>query len=211
VGNITETRRIAFSVVVPTEELEDYAPRSRVPKLVVLVITALVAAFLLFRSAPEKTLPNFELKSLSGSGTLTNAELKGSPVVLNFFASWCAPCRDEGPLLERAWRDYRDRGVRFVGVNYQDTPSRARHFVEEFGITFPIVVDDEGELARALDVYGLPQTFFLNENLQLVAENGAADADKESSGSGIAIFGAIERAELYRRIDALLTGSPEGS
>jgi peroxiredoxin len=197
--------------VVPTEELEDYAPRSRVPKLIVLVIIALVAAFFLFRSAPVKTLPNFELRSLSGSGTTTNAGLKGSPVVLNFFASWCAPCRDEAPLLERAWRDYRDRGVRFVGVNYQDTPSRARHFVEEFGITFPVVVDDEGRLARALDVYGLPQTFFLNEELQLVAESGAADADKERSGSGVAIFGAIERAELYRRIDALLVESDGGS
>jgi len=197
--------------VVPTEELEDYAPRSRVPKLIVLAIVAVAVAFLFFRPAPEKPLPSFALESLSGSETLTSAELRGSPVVLNFFASWCAPCRDEAPLLEQAWRDYKDRGVRFVGVNFQDTPARARHFVEEFGITFPVVVDGDGELARALDVYGLPQTFFVSDELQLVAGNDAADTDKGGSSTGIAIFGAIERAELYRRIDALLAGSDEGS
>jgi peroxiredoxin len=210
VGNITEARRIAFCVVVPTEELEDYAPRSRVPKLIVMAIIGLAAAFLLFRPAPEKPLPNFALKSLSGSETLTKAELRGSPVVLNFFASWCAPCRDEAPLLERAWHEYKDRGVRFVGVNFQDTPARARHFVEEFGITFPVVVDGDGDLARKLDVYGLPQTFFVDEEAHLVGANDAADTDEGESGTGIATFGAIERAELYRRIDALLAGTGEG-
>ncbi|HZJ49431.1 MAG TPA: TlpA disulfide reductase family protein [Actinomycetota bacterium] len=210
-ANITEARRIAFCVVVPTEELEDYAPRSRVPKLIIVAIIALVAAFFLFRPAPEEPLPDFALTSLSGSETLTKADLRGSPVVLNFFASWCVPCRDEAPLLEQAWRDYKDKGVRFVGVNFQDTPSRARHFVEEFGITFPVVVDGEGELAKALGVYGLPQTFFVNDELQLVAANDAADTGEAGSGTGIATFGAIERAELYRRIDALIEGSGEGS
>jgi cytochrome c biogenesis protein CcmG, thiol:disulfide interchange protein DsbE len=211
VGNITEAGRIAFCVVVPTEELEDYAPRSRVPKLIVLAIIGLAAAFFLFGPAPEKPLPNFALKSLSGTETLTKADLRGSPVVLNFFASWCAPCRDEAPLLEQAWRDYRADGVRLVGVNFQDTPARARHFVEEFGITFPVVVDGDGELARKLNVYGLPQTFFVNDELQLVAANDAADADEGEPGTGIATLGAIERAELYRRIDALISASDEGS
>ncbi|MDQ3660633.1 MAG: TlpA family protein disulfide reductase [Actinomycetota bacterium] len=193
--------------MVPTEELEGYAPRSRVPKLIILTIIALVAAFFLFRPAPEKPLPDFALPSLSGSETISKADLRGSPVVINFFASWCAPCRDEAPLLERAWRDYRDEGVKFLGVNFQDTEPRARHFVEEFGVTFPVVVDGDGELARPLDVYGLPQTFFVTDDLQLVGGNDAAEAGEGGPGTGIATFGAISREELYRRIDALIEES----
>ncbi|HEU4488550.1 MAG TPA: TlpA disulfide reductase family protein [Actinomycetota bacterium] len=190
--------------MVPTEELENDAPRSRIPKLIALAIAVLVGVFLVLRPAPEKPLPDFSLQTLSGSQTLDKSELRGSPVVINFFASWCAPCRAEAPLLERAWRDYKDRGVTFLGVNYQDTPTRARHFVEEFGITFPVVVDSDGELGRALGVYGLPQTFFVNEDLQLVSGTGTSGGDEPEERSGIAVLGAIEEDELYRGIDALI-------
>lgn len=156
--------------------------------------------------------PEFELPLLDGSGTLSSDDLRGSPVVVNFFASWCFPCREEAPLLERLSREYASDGVRFVGVNIQgglpptllDSQRGAEEFVDDFGITYPVVVDRDGDLAKSLmDFYGLPQTFFIDhEWLFAGADAGEQVAERE----GVAVLGAIspetleeEVAELARR------------
>ncbi len=105
--------------------------------------------------------PAFRLATLEGR-TLDLGELRGRPVVLNFWASWCGPCKEEAPLLERVWKTYRDRGLVVVGVNIQDLEADARRFVRENGITYPNVRDRDGRVNRAYGVTGVPETFFID-------------------------------------------------
>jgi peroxiredoxin len=168
---------------------------------VVAVAAISATAYLAVRPAGAEQVPDFDLPLLRG-GRLSSEELRGSPVVLNFFASWCAPCREEAPLLERTWREYRDRGVRIVGVNIKDTERSAKHFVDRYDITYPVVRDEDAALARSLDVYGLPQTFFVDEDWRLLT---SARGRRLGEGRGqVAQLGAIDRADLSRHIEALL-------
>ena len=89
-----------------------------------------------------KPAPDFQLTLFDGS-QVRLSDFRDRVVFLNFWASWCPPCRAEAPLLEAAWRHYRDRGVVFLGVNIQDREASAREFLEEFGITFPNGRDPE--------------------------------------------------------------------
>lgn len=190
--------------MVPKDELDGYFPGSLWRKLLVpalVVVAVLAGGYFALRPAPEKPVPEFSLPRLDERTTLSSDSLKGHPVVLNFFASWCDPCQEEAGLLERSYLRYRDRGVRFVGVNIKDTPVNARRFAEEFGITFPIVRDAEEKLAGALDVYGLPQTFFIDANWEL--SSVTAGEELESQG-GTPYLGAISRAELEEGIETML-------
>jgi cytochrome c biogenesis protein CcmG/thiol:disulfide interchange protein DsbE len=202
--------------MVPTEELEEYPRRSRVAKYAViaaLVVIGAVALVYVLQPAddsegPQK-LPAFELPLLEGDGTLSSDDLEGSPVVLNFFASWCIPCIEEAPLLERAWKEHGDAGVEFVGVNIEDTEDRALDFVREHGITFPVVKDYDKELFGDLGlIQGLPQTVFVTSEGELLAVT-AGDAAGGGQG-GTTTLGAIDGAVLEERIQALLGGDDEG-
>lgn len=112
--------------------------------------------------APAFTLPRFD------GGTLTLAELRGRYVVMNFWASWCIPCKDEAPLLERVWREYRDRGVVVLGVNIQDLEPEARRFIAETKATYPQVRDRDGGVSRAYGTTGVPETFFIDREGRIV-------------------------------------------
>jgi cytochrome c biogenesis protein CcmG/thiol:disulfide interchange protein DsbE len=145
--------------------------------------------------------PDFSLVSLTGE-PLTSRQLRGAPVVLNFWASWCAPCREEAPLLEAKWREYRDQGVRFIGVNIRDHAADAREFVDRYGITFPILRDPDQQLAAELGVgIGLPQTFFITEDWNLIATVTGRELTRVG---GVQVLGAISEEELDRNIRALL-------
>jgi cytochrome c biogenesis protein CcmG/thiol:disulfide interchange protein DsbE len=141
------------------------------------------------------------LPLLSG-GALSSEELDGSPVVLNFFASWCAPCREEAPLLQAAWREHRDDGVQIVGVDVNDTEDGARRFVREFGITYPVVRDVDDKLIGELGVRGLPQTFFINRDWEL--SNVASGEQVGDETRQVVPLGAISRSELEANIERLL-------
>ncbi|CAN5533494.1 hypothetical protein BH24ACT26_BH24ACT26_22390 [soil metagenome] len=192
--------------MVPTDELEGYTQRTRARRLLVgaaVLVAAGIVAFLALRPAEDRSPPEFEELPLLNGGTLSSDKLEGSPVVLNFFASWCAPCRDEAPLLEATWRAYRDDGVRFIGVDIQDTAVDARRFIEEFDITYPVLRWDEDKLlARELGVYGLPQTFFIDHNWELLH---VASGDELGAGSrSVVPLGAITKGQLEGRIQELL-------
>ena len=105
--------------------------------------------------------PDFILPLLDG-GELTLSESAGRPVVINFWASWCPPCRVEAATLERTWRSYGDDGVLFVGVNIQDTETLAASYLRDFGITYPNGQDLDGRITIDYGVVGLPVTFLVD-------------------------------------------------
>jgi cytochrome c biogenesis protein CcmG/thiol:disulfide interchange protein DsbE len=119
----------------------------------------------------------FTLTAFGGTPIALEA-LRGKVVVVNFWASWCNPaCYDEAPVLERAWRTYRDRGVVVVGVDMQDTPDAAQAFIERFGLTFPNAPDVGGKLAVEYGVYGVPETFFVDRRGRIHAKHVGALTD----------------------------------
>jgi cytochrome c biogenesis protein CcmG/thiol:disulfide interchange protein DsbE len=105
--------------------------------------------------------PRFDLPTLAGSGTVDLDDLRGQLVVVNFWASWCVPCRQEHSALDAAWDRYRDRGVVVVGILYNDRPANGMAFVEELGGDWPVVDDPDSGTALAYGVYGVPETFFI--------------------------------------------------
>ncbi len=111
---------------------------------------------LIARQAPSFTLPLF------GGGTIRLEDLRGKVVFLNFWASWCPPCRAEARTLEAAWQRYKDRGIVFLGIDIQDTEQDARAFLKEFGITYLNARDASGEVAIEYGVWGIPETYFID-------------------------------------------------
>lgn len=163
-------------------------------------------AFGLFRttdkSLEDMPAPEFELSLLGGAGgTLASGDLKGKPVVFNFWASWCIPCREEAPALEAAWRKYKDQGVVFVGVNVQDSVEDAQNFVDEFGLTYPSIRDTDLKLWTQFGVRGLPETFFVDRSYRFVTTGGTA---QQGSQGGTKILGAISPTVLDFEVRSLL-------
>jgi len=113
--------------------------------------------------------PEFRLPRLDG-GTLALSDLRGRYVVVNFWASWCIPCKEEAPLLERAWTTYRDRGLVVVGVNIQDLEPEARRFIARTGATYLQVRDGDGRVSRAYGITGVPETFFLTRDGRILSK-----------------------------------------
>ncbi len=110
---------------------------------------------MLGRPAPAFTLVLFDGR------TLRLEDLRGQVIFLNFWASWCPPCRAEAPALKATWRRVKDQGVLFLGISTQDEEERARSFLDEFGITYPNGRDPGGRIAIDYGVWGLPETFFI--------------------------------------------------
>lgn len=113
--------------------------------------------------------PGFTLPRLGGTGTVSLAALRGHPLVLNFWASWCDPCKSEAPVLERDWMRYRARGIVFVGVNYHDVTSDARRFVAAHGLTFPMLQDGSGRVTGSYGILQVPETYVLDRQGRIVA------------------------------------------
>jgi cytochrome c biogenesis protein CcmG, thiol:disulfide interchange protein DsbE len=121
------------------------------------------------RPAPAFTLPLF------GGGQFDLAASRGKPVLINFWASWCIPCEEEAAVLEAGSKAYADR-VAFIGVNVQDTEPLARDFMRRFGVTYPNGRDASGAIAVEYGMSGVPETYFVDRNGQLVRKwQGALD------------------------------------
>ena len=138
------------------------------------------------RPAEEFTLPLF------GAGELVLSQHLGRPIVINFWASWCPPCRVEAQLLEAAWRLYQDTDVLFIGVNIQDSEEDGIAYLAEFDITYPNGRDVDGKVTVDYGVIGLPVTFF-------IARDGTVQRRW---------VGAIREGDLLARVNELVAGGP---
>lgn len=105
--------------------------------------------------------PDFALKGLNGQ-TVRLSELRGKPVMVNFWATWCPPCRQEMPDIEKAYKKYRDEGIVFLGVDQMEDPDIVQKFVKENGYSWVFLLDSEGEASKQFRASALPTTFFID-------------------------------------------------
>ena len=111
--------------------------------------------------------PGFTLSRVDAPGHLALSSLRGKVVVLNFWASWCVPCKQEAPLLESASKRWRARGVVVLGVDSRDFTGDARRFMRKYQLTYPVVRDGSGSRADSYGVDGYPETFFIGPDGRL--------------------------------------------
>ena len=141
-------------------------------KLAVLVIIFLLLALfgyaLYGRKETEKvsplvgnSAPDFSLNLMDGK-KISLSDLRGKTVLLNFWASWCMPCREEAPALEESWQKYKDKNVVYIGVNIWDENSSASSYIEKFGGGYPQGVDPKEEIQVDYGIGGVPETFFIS-------------------------------------------------
>jgi cytochrome c biogenesis protein CcmG, thiol:disulfide interchange protein DsbE len=126
--------------------------------------------------------PPFTLRRLEGTGKVSLAAYQGKPVVLNFWASWCEPCKTEAAVLERDWTSYQNRGVVFLGVDYHDLASDARRFVSAHGLTFPMVEDGSGKVTGSYGISQVPETYVLDKQGRVVAHLAGPITDPSFAG-----------------------------
>jgi len=140
-----------------------------VRKITVILFFCLVIAVALVATNCSPTKPgeaaqDFELKTLEGQ-TVALSDYRGSPVMLNFWASWCGPCRYEMPFFQEVYEDteWQAAGLVILAVNIGESPSVAGGFMEDNGFTFPVLLDMTGKVATMYNVRSIPATFFIDE------------------------------------------------
>lgn len=165
------------------------------PWLAAGVVAVLVLALLIYglvgRSAtklePGGLVPGFQITAFDGNPIDPDTQ-RGKVLVINFFASWCDPCRREAPAIEQVWREYQSRGVQFYGVAYKDAASKAQSFLDQYGVTYPSAADLKTDISRAYGVTGVPETFVIDRQGRLVHK----------------FLGEITAAQLKQELDRLL-------
>jgi peroxiredoxin len=140
--------------------------------------------------------PDFSGTTLTGE-RLTLSELRGKTVLVNVWASWCTPCRAEMPAMERVYRDFRSKGFEILAVNAasQDDPAEAKAFVQEQGLTFPVLIDMDGQVSSLYQISSLPTSFFI---------------DAQGVIREVVIGGPMSEALLRIRIQQLLEQANRG-
>jgi peroxiredoxin len=144
--------------------------------------------------AVDRPAPPFTQPLLSTGRPLSLARYEDRVVVLNFWASNCDACRTEGPALERLWRSYGGRDVRFIGVDYEDGRSAALRFTRAHGLTYPSVVDPNGGVGDAYAIFGLPTTYVIGPGSRI----------------RFVVIGKVDVRALRTAIDSLLRTARSG-
>lgn len=135
---------------------------------------------------PERELltPHFELEDLSGKRIALKG-LKGKVVFLNFWATWCIPCRQEMPTMEKLHKEFKNRGLEVVAVNIKEDKKDVRKFVEELGLTFTILLDKSGNISEEYGAWSIPLTYVINRKGKFV---GKAAGSREWDGKTAMAF-----------------------
>jgi cytochrome c biogenesis protein CcmG/thiol:disulfide interchange protein DsbE len=120
-------------------------------------------------SGKRPAAPGFDLPLLAADGQLDLADLRGRPAVVNFWASWCPPCREEAPALNRLARQWQARGVRFVGIDFNDASDSARSFARRHDVRYTLLRDTDSRVTDRYGVTGPPETFVLDRRGRAVA------------------------------------------
>ncbi len=136
--------------------------------------------------------PDFSLTTFNGE-QFRLSDQRGKVVVINFWASWCIPCRTEAPALQATWEHYKEKGVLFVGVDYADTDDNALAFIKEFGITYPNGPDIGIKIFTAYRVQGVPETFVIDQHGNVAQF----------------LYAGVNEKQLSNAIDALLVRTDE--
>lgn len=163
-------------------------------------------AVVVLRSSPKSVAgteaPPFSLKSLDTDGhVIDSADLRGKPLIVNFFASWCVSCRTEASVLERTWQAHKDEGLQFLAISIEDTREDAQAFVSRFGLTFPVARDPNKEVALRFGVAGVPETFFIDHTWTFI---GVGTGKKIGNRGQTVIFGPVSPALLKSQAEVLL-------
>ncbi|MEM8863868.1 MAG: redoxin domain-containing protein [Chloroflexota bacterium] len=116
---------------------------------------------------PGALAPDFTLTTLEGE-SVTLSELRGQPIILNFWATWCGPCRQETPHFQSYYEQNQDDFV-MLGINQREAIEQIEGFVDEFGMTYPVLLDENGQVYDAYQVFGLPTTWFVDPDGVLVS------------------------------------------
>jgi peroxiredoxin len=109
--------------------------------------------------------PDFQLQRLDGQ-VVTLSSLRGSPVLLNFWATWCGPCRVEIPFIQEVFEDEKraEQGLVILAINAGEASSKVKQFMEQYGLSFHVLLDKDTSVARNYNVRGIPTTFFIDKN-----------------------------------------------
>lgn len=179
-----------------------FGPRHLIGAVVVIVLAAVITVLAVsFRRDPRdirsaavgKPAPAFTLELLNGQGQLSLADYRGRVVIVNFWASWCVPCKQENPALAAVWERYRaSADFVMIGIVYQDSVDAAREYTRRMGNAWQSVLDPDGRTAFAYGVYGIPETFFITPDGQVAGRH----------------VGAIDQTTLVNGIEAIRRPAP---
>ncbi len=165
--------------------------------LAIILTSALVSGLVIagcsmgFTSAqgPQvgKPAPDFQLQSLDGQ-PVSLSDLRGRPVLINFWASWCPPCRFEMPFIQEIYEDkeWSDKGLVILAVNIGESPSLVARFMEDYGLSFPVLLDTNNNVSRDYNIRGIPATFFIDkdgiiQDMKMGAFSGKAEIEMRLS------------------------------
>ena len=137
--------------------------------------------------------PDFSLQTASGD-SYQLSEQRGQVILVNFWATWCPPCRYEMPVMQRVYQDYKDRGFTILAVNVtnQDSPAKVAAFTSDLELTFPILMDLDGTVTRQYQIHSFPTSFFI---------------DKTGNVHEVVIGGPMAESLLRTRIEKLIGGN----
>ena len=145
-------------------------------RAVMLTVMAVLVIFAVVSSLNEETTalaqgeqaPNFKLEEFTTGETISLEGLEGKGVMLNFWATYCEPCKDEMPYMQQLYPEYKDKGVEILAVNLDSTDLVVKRFIEKYDLTFPILRDNNQQVMNLHDIVPIPTTFFISPEGEIV-------------------------------------------